>query len=698
MEPDNHTSKKFRPSTVGAFIFDAKRLILLYNSGLTKILTTAQEVWMIDQPLSGARPLAKGGFQERTFMGGIGVGTRASLFVILAIAVLITGAFALIFADKQLNKANLALTDSVDLSSFVAGIERDVWRIRAESGELSKRLANSQFAASDAGKAATQEHVALANTLGLRLDELYIRPGAEVIGEQASTLREAVAQYMEQYSKSAKNDVDPAPDLTGLETRLRQAIRTINKSLNTVNILSLNETMADIRAVTTEFIESGASRNLATIENAEKEFVHLLTAVPISSENKSALMLGMIGYQSSMSAYAKDRLVHDNTRDRLEEIVSYMVPSVDAITGFAGDNLAQTQKQYQIVRQKYRTLIASGIAGAFSLILFFGVAMLRSISGPIIATARAARNLSAGNSETAVRGLGNADETGDIARALLNIKDRLSEADKLRDTMKKAKTEGERGRAASAEAEWLRRDLESMKAEVDKGKQAIAEVALLRKIIDATADSISEKQIGESKTPDKVIENAVPPAAAPEATDDASLDKISTVSRQVARSSEYVTAAADEAERTGTLIRNLSYASEKIDAMEALITNIGEQADMLVVNTPEQGSDTNLVVLNGTPERIDGVTRRFDIIRSTASHATWAVRDIGAMIKDSREVALDIARLSSAEALEVTTDLLQQSENLRGMLDNLVNQMQDQVIDETLMDVQKNEEDGPSGA
>jgi hypothetical protein len=68
------------------------------------------------------------------------------------------------------------------------------------------------------------------------------------------------------------------------------------------------------------------------------------------------------------------------------------------------------------------------------------------------------------------------------------------------------------------------------------------------------------------------------------------------------------------------------------------------------------------------------------------------------MIKDSREVALDIARLSSAEALEVTTDLLQQSENLRGMLDNLVNQMQDQVIDETLMDVQKNEEDGPSGA
>ena len=68
MEPDNHTSKKFRPNTVGAFIFDAKHLILLYHSGLTQILKTAQEVWMIDQPLSGARPLAKGGFQERFFI------------------------------------------------------------------------------------------------------------------------------------------------------------------------------------------------------------------------------------------------------------------------------------------------------------------------------------------------------------------------------------------------------------------------------------------------------------------------------------------------------------------------------------------------------------------------------------------------------------------------------------------------------
>ena len=127
--------------------------------------------------------------------------------------------------------------------------------------------------------------------------------------------------------------------------------------------------------------------------------------------------------------------------------------------------------------------------------------------------------------------------------------------------------------------------------------------------------------------------------------------------------------------------------------METLITVIAEQADMLVINLPEQENETNLVVLNGIPERVDDVTRRFDMIRSTASQATWAVRDIGSMIREARETALDIARLSSAEALEVTTDLLQQSENLRGMLDNLVNKMQDQVAIEPLSDVKENDED-----
>ncbi len=644
---------------------------------------------------------ASNGFQDHTFMGGIGVSTRASLFILLGLVVLSGAGFGLYFADKELAKADVSLRQAIELGTFGANIERDVWRIRAESGELSKRLAARQFPTTDAEIAATLEHVALANAVGLRLDELYRRPDAAAIGEHVSTLREAVAQYMEQYNKSEKKDSEPAPDLTGLETTLRLSIRAIGKTLTGINILSLNETMTGIRASTTEFIESGSGKDLVVIEAHQKEMSQLLNSVPITETDKSSLEQGLVDFRTSLTAYARIRVVRDNTRDRLEEIVSYMAPSVNAITEYTGDNLLLAQSQRQTLRERFRIYIASGVAISVLLILLFGSAMLRSISGPVNAAAKAARSVSAGKLDFVLSGLGNEDETGDIARAFAALKGRLSEADTLRDTMKSAKAEAERGRAASAEAEWLRRDLESMKVEADKGKEALAEVALLRKIVDATADNISKHQnLDDSETLNtQEPSDATPPPV--EAAQELTLDSISSISRQVAKSSESVTAAADEAERTGTLIRNLSDAGDKIGAIEGLITAIAEQADMLVVNTSQQGPNTNLVILNGELDtgdqgRSDSVTRRFDAIRSAAGQATWAVRDIGTLIIDSRKVALDIARLSSTEALEVTTDLLQQSENLRGMLDKLVNRMQDQIPEKKADDVI--EGDGPTRA
>jgi methyl-accepting chemotaxis protein len=643
---------------------------------------------MAVQPFSDDIPQGQSGpesnaFQDRTFMGGIGLSTRSSLFAMLGIVVLICGGFGLNFADKELTRADTMLRQATDLNTFAAAIERDVWRIRAEQGKLSIK-------SSDATRAATQEHLALTSALGQKLDDLYQRPGAAPMGEHVSTLREAVAQYSEQYEKSMQQVANPGPDLTDLEANMRRAIRSIGKTLTALNSLSINETMMAIRAATTEFVEAGLSRDLIVIEGHQKEFYRLLISIPMPQETKSALQLGINDYNNALTAYAKVKLVANNTRDRLDEIISYMAPSVDAISGFSGDHFVETEAGRTALRQQYRTLIAAGGAGAVMLMLLFGLAMLRSISGPVSAAAKAAKSLRRGDTDIVVWGLANEDETGDIARAFWALKGSLIEAKKLGEEMEKTRSDAERGRAASAETEWLRRDLESMKAEADKGKEALAEVALLRKVIDATADTIGEKQIAK--------DNEAPPAPAPstEVATEMSLDSISSISRQVARSSESVTAAADEAERTGTLIRNLSDASGKIGAIENLIALIGEQSDMLVINAPPQSPDTNLVILNGDARadaaaNPDAIAQRFDAIRAAASKANWAVRDIGALIRDSRDVALDIARLSSSEALEVTTDLLQQSENLRGMLDNLVHKMQDQITD--VPDQQTDDED-----
>ena len=164
----------------------------------------------------------------------------------------------------------------------------------------------------------------------------------------------------------------------------------------------------------------------------------------------------------------------------------------------------------------------------------------------------------------------------------------------------------------------------------------------------------------------------------------------------MALSSQSVTQAAEEAERTGTLIRNLGDATTKIESVEEWLDDISEQADLLIVSTPrrepgDDGDDSNLVVLTpefqspeapGGPGNDDAIGRRFDSIRKVAGQANWAIRDIAKSIEEAKEIALDIAKSSSAEALEVTTDLLEQSESLRTMLDKLVHRMQTQLFEE----------------
>ncbi len=635
---------------------------------------------MTGEDQSGNRPgdvSPAAGTRERTFLGGLSLGARSSLFALLGVALFAAAAVGLQYADRTLEEADARFLAAVELQSLTSGVERDIWRIRSEMESLPLNAG-----ADDAGTAAIQEHLAFADGLGARLDRLYRHPAATAVSEQVSTLREAVAQYAEQFRQAGDQAAEAAGELTARENAFRQAMRDIGKTLAGGTVLSLDETLRSLRAAARAFMDGGGGADLAMIHTHRKEFAQLLTSVPLDGEMKTALEEDLARFQSALGTYAEPRLLADRRRGRVDEILSYMTPGMDAITGYADGNLSQQGDGRRALRGQYRLFIGGGVAGAILLLLLGGLVILRSVARPLTSAAGAARSLSAGDTDIAVSGLANEDETGDIARAFWALKTRLAGVNELQEAMKKAKADAERGHAASAEAEWLRRDLESMKVEADKGREALAEVALLRKIVDATADSVGNHQA----TPGHP-EAAPPAAAAAKTTDgagDLPLDTISSISRKVAQSSETVTAAADEAERTGALIRNLTDAADRIDAIEELISHIGEQADMLVVAPPPGGMDRNLVLLKGDGDnsgafKPDAIGRRFDAIRSAAGQANWAVRDIAALVRESKDVALEIARLSSAEALEVTTDLLQQSENLRGMLDKLVNRMQDQI-------------------
>lgn len=587
---------------------------------------------------------------NHTFMGNMSLSGRAGLFALIGAMALIASGFGLFRADRDLSAGRADLARAHQLAALVANVEADVWRIRAEGTADTAPLAG-------------------------RLDELYRRDDTGPVRENISTLSEALAQYSQSLNTKTETTPKAPPDLTGLEVALRTAARDIETRIGETGVLSLKETIATMRAAELAFIEDGSSEPLPTIETQWWEFRQLLSAMPLAEDEKTSLLALMNIYQSRLTAYVRARLVRGEAAERGDEILSYMAPSIEEIANFTKQNVALAMTAQARLLDTYRTLIATGIVALVLVVMLAGTIFLRSVSAPVIAAAEAGRRLAAGNTDFTIIGLGNQNETGDIARAFSVLKERLAETNQLRDSLKSATTEAEQGRAASAEAAWLRRDLESMKAELDKGQAAIDEVELLRAVIEATKTDIARAhtQTAPEAKPEPAAEQAP-------ATESIPLDSISMVSRRVAASSQTVTQAAIDAERTGILIRNLSAAIDGVDGIEALIASIGEQADMLIVDMPDGASD--LMVLQGGPQGLrnsDAVTRRFDIIRKAAGKATWAIRDIATVILDARSAALDIARSSSAEALDVTTELLEQSENLRGMLDQLVLRMEVQL-------------------
>ena len=264
--------------------------------------------------LEDATRMSTDDFQDRTFMGGTAVQTRSTLFLLLGLVLLGVGAAGLFFADKELTKAENAQRKAMELSSLTTGIERDIWRIRAEADRLSKLLEADTPTPTDAEKAATQEHLALADTIGKRLDDIYLRPDAATVSEQVSTLREAIAQYIEKYDPAARQAALKTPDTSKPEITLRQTMLGMGKIVDGVNILSLNQTMAAIREATTNFVESGLEQDLNVVNGHRQELLRVLSSVPIAEDDKKAIEKVSGTFKTALDDYASIRLIRDNTK------------------------------------------------------------------------------------------------------------------------------------------------------------------------------------------------------------------------------------------------------------------------------------------------------------------------------------------------------------------------------------------------
>ena len=583
--------------------------------------------------------------QERTFLGGIDFSTRAVLLAFAGLVAMVVAGGVYYFADQKLSAAARESAAAQELRALTARLEKGLWQIRGDEKDFLVRR--------DPRSVERYERTAAA--LNGVLSTLYARPDTGLASEHITTLDEGLAQYTTEFHNVVEAKKAPAPGATDdLARRLAKSARDFESMVAKTNSANLKDVVARMRRHEKDFIGQGATRDLARLNDRSEEFGLLLASSPVAERDKSRIRNLLKSYQANLTAYARAKIPQKLSITRLDDIFAYMMPSVDGLATFAEDGLAAAAREAEEARTFARMLVSGGVGAILALLTLVGIVIVRSISTPVRDLAHAANRLADGDGNVPLPALGNSDETGELAAVLTVFRE----------------NQGEIGR--------LRGQVAAMRAELEKSEAAL----------ERFEDVENRGGDGAGLPVPRVPEPA--PISVREAASGMILSgPISAISRQLAESSQSVSTKAYEAERTGTLIKSLGEAARRIGEVETLLSAIGEQTNFLMLKSAvtegvSDEANKHLVVLStGYKSAADQrastdviVRRRLDAIRTTAGEASRAIKGIAESVAEVKEVAMDIAAATSAEALAVTTALLAQSECLRGMLDDLAGNIQ----------------------
>ena len=589
-----------------------------------------------DQAFSGPRedPL------ERTFLGGSSMGARVGWFVFsVFVAAGIVGA-ALYYTDEQANRLLTGISASNEIQSRIGRIEQATGAVRSEAKTF---LTNRDARAAESYRRASE---GLSATLKSLMDE----PAAIDAQRLAATLNDGITQHSEQFQNIVRITQLLGGPNSGLIGNTLSGGAALERRTAEASA-AFAQRIAALRRVETALVNGTTAPADKTLTDEIGEVRRVIADSTLSQNTKQDIDRLAEAYSTDIGQLARTRTALTQATTRLDEIEAYIAPSLDSLSGFSNEFAQSMRKGGGETRQQLRLIAAGGAAAALLLLLFSGVVLLRSLTRPVLRLAASAAELAHGNHMVAIPGLGNDDATGTIARALTYFRENLIQADRLR------------------------KELELALQRADAA-QTVTPIAVAPPVLPPPAPILPE--------PEPVPEPELPRSRTLVAntSERETGTQISVISRMLAETSQAASAAAGEAERTESMVTGLSDTIQKIEDVETLLASISDQMSLLAVQTAltNDTSDAreNLVVLAEKRQASNigqSVADRIDTIQAGTKRAIKSVQQIGRTISEVNEVAVQFASDASAEALDAATELLHQSEDLRGMLDDLLNKI-----------------------
>lgn len=617
---------------------------------------------------------ASTGLGDRTFMGGFSLGARSWLYF-LACLIAASALGALYFhVDQRLDQALQNLQRAARIDELANTVERGTYSLQARQRKF---LLTRDTEIAD-GFSADLADVSAA------LDELFSYPEAQPLAQHVTTIRDGLVQYDQQFQTflNAEREIGSNSE-NGLSAQLRRTSAGLRAAFRESGNANLINQVERIDQQGEETILSGSKKGMEEISKRYEALHAFIDAADLDPEQKSRIDQLLKVHETQMLSIINARFeLADQTR-RFEELFDYFVPSLTGLAGFSERLRIQAAADVRNMQLFARYTIAGGSLAIVLWLFFFGLLLIKSLSGPAKRIADATERIARGASHVSVPAQGNKDDFGRIARMLDGWADTIIEADQLRNDLERTR---DRLHQALGDADEAANRAHVAEQRAERAERKIEEEPL--KALPAPEPAPAPQQESEPEAVEEPVRRPQPqrPIPALDIGDVAQGGAISSVSQQLQNFTQYVTAAANDVERTEALIKGIDQMTVLVDDISELVMTIRDQSNLLAFRSPgkeaareaDREGDDNLVAFSAE-RRISDADRvyaqRFDHLREATDQTERTAHRIKNTLAEVSQIAREIAETASHQALDATHRLLNQSEYLQNMLDDILNRV-----------------------
>jgi methyl-accepting chemotaxis protein len=315
------------------------------------------------------------------------------------------------------------------------------------------------------------------------------------------------------------------------------------------------------------------------------------------------------------------------------------------------DDIVETRQDLASQVSSMLWLLAT-IAGLGFVIGFGALAWIvtRQVARPIGHVTDALRTLAEGDLSVAVHGTERRDEVGVLAHALASLKDQMIEADRLR-TAQATERAAREQRAQIIEKLTQGFD-QSVATTLDGTTQAAAAMRQDSEEQAAMANQTDGRLATVAAAAEQATANVQTVASAAEELS----TSIAEISQQVSKAARISSEAAEETNRTNTMVQSLAGAADRIGEVVKLINDIAGQTNLLALNATieaaragEAGKGFAVVagevknLANQTAKATGDIRTQISSVQEETHRAVEAIKTIAGVIDQVREISSGIA-------------------------------------------------------